>query len=333
MRFAEPLFLTLFLGIFAAFFWKRKRFFMPTILFPDVSALKQLENTRTRWLAKGVETIRIIALVLIVITLAQPQLIDENKRQSESGIDILLVLDVSGSMNAEDFKPKNRFHVAQQTIKNFINSRKSDRIGLAVFGGVAFSQVPLTLDYRILNQAIDRLKVGQAGDGTAVGMAVATGINRLKQSDAKSKVIILLTDGENNRGNIDPIKSAEMAKTMGIKIYSIGVGKEGGARIPIYHPNFGKRYARAIDGSYVLTKLDELTLKEMAVITGGDYFRARNEKELSEVYTTIDALEQSEIETLHYENIIDLFPTLLMICLILILIERFIAHVILVTVP
>ena len=179
----------------------------------------------------------------------------------------MMVLDTSRSMSAEDLQPDNRLTVAKETMKSFISKRTSDRIGLVVFGSDAFTQCPLTSDYQILSNLFNDIDFAMAGDGTAIGMALATGLNRLKESPAKSKLMILLTDGENNMGEVSPERAAELARDLGVKIYTIGVGQEGGAPVPFFHPVYGKVY------SDQLTYLDEETLKSIAQTTQGEYFK------------------------------------------------------------
>jgi len=213
----------------------------------------------------------------------------------------MLALDVSGSMKAEDFKPQNRLYVAKEEIKHFVSKRVSDRIGLVVFSASSFTQCPLTLDYGILLTFLDQVKFGMIKDGTAIGMALANCINRLRDSKSKTKIIILLTDGINNSGEIDPLTAAGIAKTMGVKIYTIGVGKPGNAMYPVDDPIFGKRYV------YMPNEIDEDVLTEIAEKTGGKYFRARSEKELEQIYDEIDSMEKTEIKVKQYVQYRELF--------------------------
>ncbi|RAP36841.1 aerotolerance regulator BatA, partial [Candidatus Marinamargulisbacteria bacterium SCGC AAA071-K20] len=254
MRFADPLWLIALFFIALVFYLRQKKY-RATILFSDVKSLKEIATKKTKYISRLVIFIRYLVLILLIVALARPQAVLVERQVSSEGIDILLALDVSRSMAAEDFKPDNRLEVAKITIKDFIEQRETDRVGLVVFGGDAFTQCPLTLDYSILLNLLSKVKLDMAGDGTAVGMAIATALNRLKDSKSKSKIMILLTDGENNRGQIDPISAANLAADLGVRIYTIGVGKEGGAPIPYQDPQFGKVYLRDYSGRVVLTKI------------------------------------------------------------------------------
>ena len=212
--------------------------------------------------------LRLAAFVLLVLALARPQTQAAVEQDAGQGIDIMLTMDISGSMLAEDFEPKNRFVVAQETLERFANETQNDRLGLVIFARQAFTQCPLTLDHEMVAQLIRQVQQGMIDDGTAVGMAIATAAHRLRESKAKSKVIILMTDGMNNSGKIDPLTAAKAAAALGIRIYAIGVGKEGGAPIPLYRGVLGKQYDRNPDGTLKLTEVDEETLKKVAATTG-----------------------------------------------------------------
>ncbi len=248
------------------------------------------------------------ALSLLVLGAARPQLVKYDEPVSAMGRDIVLVLDISGSMRAEDFQPNNRLFVAKQVVADFIESRESDRIALVSFAGQSFTQCPLTLDYDMLISLLESVDFDMVEDGTAIGNALGTALNRLKDSKAKSKIIVLLTDGENNRGEIDPLTAAEMAKTMSVRIYCVGVGKRGGARIPIYDKRWGKRYAVGRDGRPVLTKLDEKTLKGIASASGGRYSRATDAESLKRIYEQISETEKSELEGKRFSTFKELMP-------------------------
>jgi len=313
-------------------FWEfrfRKR---SGILFSDVRSLSQLRDRRAEWLTKVSRVLRYALLLVLVIALIQPKSVHNKRNQRAEGIDIIMVLDVSISMNAEDLKP-NRLQVAKETIDKFVSNRVSDRIGVVVFGGDAFTLSPLTVDYTILREMLAKVNTGQFGNGTAIGLAIATGLNRLKSSDAKSKVMVLLTDGENNAGGIEPLAAAELAKKMGVKLYVVGVGQQGGARTPVFDDKLRKRYLRGQDGRYVRTQLDEVPLKEIARLTGGRFFRAEDEEGLKSVYAEIDNLEVSERDFVHYQQLKDLFPGLLVLALLLFCLELLCSSVLLVVVP
>lgn len=237
---------------------------------------------------------RFLVVVLMIFALARPQSSHSREQITSEGIDILLILDISGSMRAEDFKPDNRLHAAKAVIHDFLDDRKNDRIGLVVFAGESFTQCPLTLDYRVLGDLLLNVEIGMLEDGTAIGDALANATNRLRHSTTKSKIAILLTDGENNAGAVDPLIAAQAAKALNIKVYSIGMGKEEGAFIPYHDPIFGLQYSRT------RTYVDEETLKQIAEITEARYFRATDNRKLSEIYEEINQLETTKIEVTEY---------------------------------
>jgi Ca-activated chloride channel family protein len=200
-----------------------------------------------------------------------------------------------------NFKPNNRLYVAKEVIRDFVEGRTNDRIGLVVFAGQSFTQCPLTLDYGVLTGFLDKIDFGMIEDGTAIGMALANAINRLRESTANSKIVILLTDGVNNRGQIEPSTAAEIAKTLAIKVYTIGAGKPGNALYPVEDPVFGKRYV------YIPNEIDEESLQQIAQLTGGRYYRAQSEKMLERVYEEISLLEKSEVKIKEYVQYQELF--------------------------
>jgi Ca-activated chloride channel family protein len=269
---------------------------------------------------------RLIALALLVVAFARPQVVEKEEEIRTEGIDIMLALDISGSMQAEDFKPKNRLVVAKNVVADFLDLVTNDRIGLVVFAGQAFTQCPLTLDYEVLRSLLARVEIGMIEDGTAIGTALANCVNRLKSSEAKSKVVILLTDGENNAGKIDPATAAKVAEALGVRVYTIGVGKEGGAPIPVNHPVLGKVYARNADGTLQLTKIDEKTLKEIASITRGEYFRATDAEALSKIYAQILDLERTKFQVKQFERSEEHFRWAAVPAVLLLLLELALAH-------
>ncbi len=284
----------------------------PSLKFPSTASMKGLPvllKVRLRYLP---EILKITALTLIVIALARPQVTNLIRNISVRGTDIVLALDLSGSMLAEDFKPNNRLFAAKEVIKEFIQKRENDRIGLVGFAGEAFTLSPLTLDYEILPALIDSLDPGLIKDGTAIGMAIAEGTKRLKDSDAETKIIILLTDGENNSGNIDPVTAAGLSKALGIKIYTVGVGKIGGAPIPVMSPIFGKVYARDSSGNLILTKMNEEVLREVAETTNAEYYRAADKESLRRIYNEIDSLEKTDIKVKQLFTYTELYPYFLL---------------------
>jgi len=292
------------------FFYRSKKRRKASLRFSDISLLKQIRPSRSlRW-RHLVFILKAAAIALIIIALARPQWGKRNRDVITEGIDIILTIDISGSMQAEDFKPKNRLHVAKQVVSEFIRGRDSDRIGMVIFAGQAVTQCPLTSDYSVLLSLLENVQIGMLEDGTAIGMALATSVNRLKDMEAKSKVVILLTDGQNNRGEIDPLTAARIAQSLGIKVYTVGVGREGGAPIPVYDPIYGKRYLVGPDGQLILTQMDEETLKEIARLTGGKYFRAVDRDSLKKIYQQIDRLEKTKRKVKHYMEYRELFQYL-----------------------
>ncbi|MDH4155902.1 MAG: VWA domain-containing protein [candidate division Zixibacteria bacterium] len=281
--------------------YRRRRFKSASIKYSDIRIVKRAARTSRQRFRFVLTILRVLAVALFIVAFARPRSGTEYQEVTSEGIDIMLALDVSSSMQAEDFKPHNRLYVAKEEIKKFINRRVNDRIGLVVFARYSYTQCPLTTDYGVLLNFIDEVDFGLVEDGTAIGMAVANGINRLRESEAKSKIMILLTDGDNNAGEIDPITSANLAKATGIKIYTIGAGKPGNALYPYDDPIFGKRYV------YQPTKIDEKTLQDIARITEGKYFRARSGEELEEIYGMIDNMEKTEIKVASHIQYKELF--------------------------
>ena len=281
-----------------------------------ISTAKHFDNTGKSvkvYLRHLPFALRMLALALAIIALARPQSTNIQRNVTTEGIDIVLSLDVSGSMLARDFKP-DRLEAAKSLGINFISGRANDRIGLVIFAGESFTLCPLTTDRATLINQFKAVDIGVLEDGTAIGSGLATAISRIKDSDAKSKVIILLTDGVNNRGEIAPMTAAEMAKTFGIRVYTIGVGTYGTAPYPVQTP-FGTRYQD------VQVEIDEDLLKSIAQMTGGEYFRAINNKALEQVYQKIDQLEKSKIEVNEYAKREEKYRGWLLAAFILLLLE------------
>jgi len=258
--------------------------------------------------------LRTAAMLLGVLALARPQEKDIIQERFAEGVDIVLVLDTSTSMLAEDFRP-NRFEAAQEVATEFVQNRESDRIGLVVFAGKAYTQTPLTLDYNFLLSMLEEVNVGDLEDGTAIGTAIATAVNRLKDADVESKVIILLTDGQNNRGEIDPVTAAEVAAALGVRIYAIGVGTRGEAPYPVDGP-FGSFRRQMIP-----VEIDEDMLNSVSEKTGGQYFRATNKNALRNIYAQIGEMEQTRVETLVYTDYEERYARYLLPALLLIMLE------------
>lgn len=232
--------------------------------------------------------IRLVVIALVIIVIARPQASNTLETSKSEGIDIMMTLDISGSMLAQDLKP-NRLEAAKKVAAEFVSDRQQDKIGLVIFAGESFTQVPLTTDHGVLLNAINNIKLGLIEDGTAIGLGLANSINRLKDSDVKSKIVILLTDGSNNRGQIAPLTAAELAKSYGIRVYTIGVGTRGMAPYPVQTP-FGERIQN------VPVDIDENVLTEIADMTGGKYFRAVDNNSLREIYSEIDQMEKYLIQ-------------------------------------
>ncbi len=298
-----------------------------SIKYSDLKIVRRAAKTGRQKFRFVLTLLRIFAITAFVLAFARPQAGTENREVSAEGVDIMLALDVSGSMKAEDFKPYNRLYVAKEEIKKFVQKRISDRIGLVIFSQSSFTQCPLTLDYGVLLNFLEQVKFGMIQDGTAIGMALANSINRLRETPSKSKIIVLLTDGVNNAGQIDPLTAATIANTMGVKIYAIGVGKPGNAMYPVDDPIFGKRYV------YLPNEIDEETLQQIADKTGGKYFRARSEKELEQIYTEIDNLEKTEIKVSEYVQYKELFPDFVYTGLILLILEILLAQTVFRKIP
>jgi len=261
-----------------------------SIIFTDTKSLTN-ETTIKEQLRHLPYLLKVISCILLIIALARPQSSTNWEESTTEGIDIVLTIDVSTSMLAEDLKP-NRIEAAKNVAVNFISKRVNDRIGLVIFAGESFTQCPLTTDHNVLINLFKDLKSGTIEDGTAIGMGLATGVNRLKESTAISKVIILLTDGVNNTGMVNPLTAAEIAKQFGIRVYTIGVGTEEGLA-PVSTP-YGTQYMEV--------NIDEKTLQDIATLTDGKYFRATNKNSLRKIYNDIDVLEKSKIEITEFHK-------------------------------
>jgi Ca-activated chloride channel family protein len=246
-------------------------------------------------------TLRNLLLASMIVALSRPRSGAHAQDVTSEGINIVLAIDLSSSMLAQDFLPQNRLEVAKDVVKKFIQARKSDRIGIVAFAAEALTQVPLTTDYPVVTNAVDNLAAGQLEDGTAIGTAIATAANRLRDAPGRSRVLILLTDGENNRGAIDPRTAAKAAAVFGIKIYTVGVGTEGMAPVPVGRGLFGLRYENR------LVRIDEPLLSDIAKTTGGRYFRARDAAALERIYEEINQLEREPVQTRSYVRYTELF--------------------------
>ncbi|HKP97501.1 MAG TPA: VWA domain-containing protein [Fibrobacteria bacterium] len=291
-----------------------------SIRFPSLAIVKRVPHSWAYRARHALLALRLLAISLMCIALARPQYGEAIEDVTTNGVDIMLALDISGSMRTMDFRPQNRLVVAKKVIENFVLGRSHDRIGLVIFSGKSFTQCPLTLDYGILVQFLRQVNFGMVEDGTAIGTALLNSTNRLRVSGAKSKVIILLTDGANNAGEVDPITAAKAAKALGIKIYAIGVGKEGEQPMEIDNPLFGKQIVS------VKTDIDMPMLRSVANLTGGKWYRAQDAKALEAIYEDIDKLEKTEVKTTSYYRYHELFRNLLIIALLILLLETALAN-------
>jgi Ca-activated chloride channel family protein len=313
ITFADPLFLYLLAVIPAiiAFYILKQHKSTAALRMPGLQPFEDTTKTFRHYLRHILFALRVIALTLLIVVLARPQAINKFQNVSTEGIDIVLTLDISGSMLAKDFRP-DRLEASKNVATEFISGRPYDRIGLVVFSGESFTQCPLTTDHAVLINLLRQIQSGMIEDGTAIGNGLATAVNRIKDSESKSKVIILLTDGVNNRGEIAPATAADIAKTFGIRVYTIGVGTEGVAPYPVQTP-YGIQYQD------MQVEIDEGILKDIAQTTGGKYFRATDNNKLVEVYKEIDKLEKSKIDVKQFSRKDEkyLVPGLFAFCLLI----------------
>ncbi len=270
--------------------------------------------------------LRMIVFTLLVLALARPQGATDNNSVTTEGVDIVVSLDISGSMLARDFTP-DRISAAKDVATKFIIDRKTDRIGLVVFAGESFTQSPLTTDYATLINLLNQVESGVIDDGTAIGNGLATAVARLKESDAKSKVVILLTDGVNNSGQVAPITAAELAKTLGIKVYTIGVGSQGNAPYPVLDPWGNITYQQ------VKVEIDEQVLQDIAEMTDGKYFRATSNDKLKSIYEEINALEQTKIDVQNFVSYQEKFMFFMLLAIVLLIVEIMVKHIYLKQIP
>lgn len=281
--------LLLAIPIIAGWHWYKKVDNDVSFTLSSLESIGDMDTWRT-WLHKFMPLLRALSFLFVVVALARPQVTLKEEEVKAEGIDIMMIIDLSSSMLAQDFSP-DRLSVSKEVAKTFVDKRKYDRIGLVVFAGESFTQCPLTTDHRVVKDFLDNLQCGLLQDGTAIGMGLASAVNRLKESESKSKVVILLTDGVNNAGYIKPMTAAEIAKEYEMKVYTVGVGSQGQALSPI---------SRRSDGKYIFgmakVEIDERLLNEIATLTNGKYYRAVNEQSLSAIYDEIDQLEKTEIE-------------------------------------
>jgi Ca-activated chloride channel homolog len=330
-RFANPEYLFLLLLIPAMIFWylksQRSQKSLATLRYSTLGIVKKVNPSAKRQLRHALFVLRALAVAALIVVIARPQSGQKESETTTEGVDIILAMDISSSMLAEDFRPNNRLEAAKVVAANFIKGRKNDRIGLVVFSAESFTQCPLTLDYGIVLRFLQDVKTGMIDDGTAIGLAIGNCVNRLKDSKAKSKVVILLTDGRNNRGELDPITAARVAKAFNVRIYTIGAGKRGDALYPVDDPIFGRRYVS------MPVQIDEDLLQQIAQITGGKYFRATDETSLEKIYAEIGEMEKTKIEVKEYTRYSELFIPWLAFALILLLTEIVLANTVFRKIP
>lgn len=320
MSFAHPLYFGLFLLIPVMIWWyySSKRKDNPSIRLTTISGIKEVKPTWRVRLRPSMFWLRILSLSFLIVALARPQSSSVNESIDSEGIDIVMSIDVSGSMLAEDLKP-NRIESAKKVASEFVDNRPTDRVGLVIFAGESFTQVPITIDHNVLKEQISKIKSGVLVDGTAIGMGLATGVDRLRSSKAKSRVLILLTDGVNNTGLIDPSTALEIAKRYNVRVYTIGIGSKGQAPYPVQTP-FGTQK------QMMPVQIDEALLQKIAKETGGKYYRATSNKSLRSIYNEIDQLEKTKIEVNSYKQYAELFfpfALLAIVCLLLEMVLRY----------
>jgi len=323
VTFANPsvLWLLVLVPIGGAWLWWR-RHGQTGLQYSDVQPAYAASTTWRARLRDLPALVRVGALVLGILALARPQEQDVTRTRTAEGIDIMLVLDTSTSMRAEDFQP-NRFEAARDVASEFIRGRTSDRVGLVVFAAQAYTQAPLTLDYAFLQRMLDEVQIGVIDDGTAIGTALAMAVNRLKNTEAESKVAIVLTDGQNNRGEIDPATAAEVAESRGVRVYAIGVGSTGEAPYTLDRPFTGQQRQS------VPVQIDEEMLRTVATTTGGRYFRATSKEALRQIYDEIGEMETSEVDEQVYTDVDERYPSFLVPAVLLVLLDLALATTVL----
>lgn len=323
VRFANPEFLMLLVIVPLMIFWYLQRQVKAsgTLRFSNLGVIKSVSRTPSQRFRHILFLLRLLVISLIILGFARPQSSAKEEKIITEGIDIILAMDISSSMLAEDLQQhKNRLDVTKEVASQFIRERTNDRIGMVVFSGKSFTQCPLTLDYGILLNFLKEIHIGMIEDGTAIGMAIVNCVNRLRMSKAKSKVVILLTDGRNNRGEVDPITAAQIAKALNIRIYTIGAGKRGEAMYPIDDPFLGRRYMP------MKVDIDDEMLTRIANITGGKYYRATDKTSLENIYREIGQLEKTKIEVKEFTRYTELFVNLLALALAVLLVEIVLAN-------
>ena len=321
--FSQPWFLLLLLLLPVAAWWRGRQGKPAAFLYSSVQLARGVSNISKSGAGRLLAAMRWLTLALFILALARPQFTESETKIKASGIDIVVAIDLSGSMEAEDFELRgqrvNRLEMAKDVLKKFIEKRPGDRIGLVAFAGKAYFASPPTLDHDFLAQNVDRLQLHMIEEGTAIGSGLSAAVNRLRELPSKSRIVILMTDGQNNSGKVPPLTAAEAAQALGVKTYTIGVGTRGLAPMPQYI--FGqKRYVQ------VPVDIDEETLREISKKTGGKYFRADNAEAMRRIYDDIDKLEKTDVEVKKYVNVKELFHWLLVPGIGLFLLEILLGH-------
>jgi len=327
IQFANPgyFLLLILVPVMVYWYWKRGKRQFVELQVPTIRGFQFSPRTWRQRLRHSMFVLRVLALVLAIIALARPQSTSRGENVSTEGIDIIVANDISGSMLAEDFHP-NRIEAAKNVALEFIDGRPNDRIGMVIFSGESFTQCPLTLDHAVVKNLLKEVRSGMIEDGTAIGMGLATAVSRLKDSKAKSRVIILLTDGINNRGSIDPLTAAGIAQSFGVRVYTIGVGANGLAPYPVQTP-LGIQYQN------IPAELDEQLLEKIADMTGGKYFRATDDRKLKAIYEEIDRLEKTKIEVTEFHRHKEEYYSAAMFAGLLLLLEVFLSHTVFRKIP
>jgi len=328
MQLAHPEYLWLFLifiPLIGWYVWKHRNAY-PAMEISSISPYAKLPRSYKEYLLHGLFLLRLASIGCLIIVLARPQTRDSWRTSSTEGTDIIIALDISSSMLARDFKP-DRFEAAKDVASKFVAGRETDNIGVVIFAGESFTAVPMTTDRSLLANYIHDIKMGMLEDGTAIGDGLATSINRIKDGKAKSKSIILITDGTNNTGNVAPLTAAEIAKKFDIKVYTIGVGKNGMAPMP------QQNYYGGIDYVNMPVVIDEATLQSIASTTGGKYFRATSNTVLKEIFSEIDQLEKTQMDVRHFSHTEDNYMMWAWLAIGFFLLEILLRHTLLRTIP
>jgi Ca-activated chloride channel homolog len=320
MSFGQPYVLLLLLGLPVLAWLKGRRHHPPAFVYSSVQLVRGITGVRRSHAGVILMRLRWLSLALFIVALAQPRVGEGETRITASGVDIVVAVDRSSSMSAEDFElkgqPVDRLLIAKDVLRRFVEKRPNDRIGLIAFALNAYMASPLTLDHDFLKQNLERLEIAtREEDGTAIGSALASALNRLREVESVSKVVILMTDGQNNAGKVPPLTAAEAAQALGVKVYTIGVGTRGMARVPYIDQWGQRRYVQQ------QVNIDEETLTEIAERTGGQYYRADRTEALVAIYDEIDQMEKSEVEVRHYERYRELFPWVVLPGVVLLILE------------